>query len=534
MTVTTTLPVEMPMLPKLPLGLQTFSELRTKQYVYVDKTRDIVRLLDAGKYLFLARPRRFGKSLLISTLHALFTGQRDLFEGLYIIDKHDWQPRPVIHLDFSTISYAAPDVFQQALSAFVMRTAAEYGLSLAEVFPKEQFLELLRRLVDQTGQQVVVLIDEYDKPIVDYIDQPERARQNRDILREFYGVLKAADPYLHFVFLTGVSKFSRVSIFSGLNNLRDITFAPQFATLLGYTQAELETCFAAHIDDFCANQNMTRAALLVKIQQWYNGYSWNGRDRVYNPFSILNLLIEQRFSNYWFASGTPTFLINLIKTMQVEPSELEQQEVSELVFETYDLDQMNLLALLVQTGYLTIKTVRDDEGRIYTLHYPNTEVKNAFLTHLIASFTTNQLGEIDPLANRLRRALRGERLDEFMNILRAMFAKIPYPLHIPQEAYYHSLFYMILELMGVQVNLEVLTDKGRIDGVLELEDKIYLIEFKYGAVGSQMDALTTHAIQQIRANRYAERFLSDPRRKLLLGVGFTEKEIGYQLVPYEV
>lgn len=515
---------------KLPLSIQTFRKMIEQDYLYVDKTQGILDLISQGGYFFLSRPRRFGKSLLLSTLKEIFSGNKDLFKELYIYDKIDWQPHPVVHLDFMEISYHTPEVLQQALSAFLNKTAEILGVSLSEQFLKEQFIELLRKLAEHSQHQVVVLVDEYDKPIVDYIDDTEKAKKNREILREFYGVLKAADPYLKFVFLTGVSKFSRVSIFSGLNNLRDITLSSQFATIAGYTQEELEHYFDEHLQQFCQHKQISHQDLLEQIKHWYNGYSWNGKDLVYNPFSILNLFAEQRFSNYWFATGTPTFLLNLINTEQIEPAEFERKEVSEVVFDSYDIEKMNVFALLFQTGYLTITQAEMRRTLRYMLDYPNFEVKEAFLTYLFESFTTNRVDEVQTAAEDLREYLRKENYEGFMNLIRALFAKIPYPLHIKQEAYYHSLFYMILTLMGVEIDLEVLTDKGRIDGVLEFEEKIFLIECKYGKAGSDPEKLTEQAIQQIRSKKYAQRFHADPRKRLLLGVGFADKEMNYKIV----
>jgi len=344
-------------------------------------------------------------------------------------------------------------------------------------------------------------------------------------------VLKSSDAFLRFVFLTGVSKFSRVSVFSELNNLRDITFSRQFVTLLGYTQAELERDFEDYLQNLGSVLEMKKAPLLAKIKTWYNGYSWNGKDKLYNPFSILNLLAEQQFDNYWFASGTPTFLMKLIKKTALDSTTLENKTVSKIVFDSYNLENLNVFALLLQTGYLTVVKIESQElFQEYTLNYPNLEVKQAFITYLFEMFTENGLEAIQPAAIKLHRYLREEDLEGFMNLIRALFAKIPYPLHIKEEAYYHSLFYMILALMGVEIDLEVLTDKGRIDGVLELEQKIYLIEFKYGKAGSQMDHLTDKAIKQIENKNYGERFLNESRSLIYLGVGFAGKEIGYKKV----
>jgi hypothetical protein len=515
---------------KLPIGIQTFSEIIRENYLYVDKTPLIAALISSGKYLFLSRPRRFGKSLLVSTLKEIFSGNQELFRGLFIYDKLDWKAYPVIQIDFSAISYYNDEVFRKSLLSFLNAVAQDFQIVLTAEFLKERFAELIRKLSEQTQSKIVILVDEYDKPIVDYTDHLDQAVKNREILREFYSVLKSADVYLRFVFLTGVSKFSRVSIFSGLNNLEDITLSPRFATLTGYTQAELERDFAEYVHQFCEQDGLAKEELLGRIRRWYNGYSWNAKDTVYNPFSILNLFRNNTFSNYWFATGTPTFLIKLIKTLQLDTTEFENKKVAEMVFESYDLDRLNIFALLFQTGYLTITQIeKTSRFPQYTLNYPNLEVKEAFLTYLFESFTTSRLDEVQTTANALHKCLRTENIEGFMQIIRSLFAKIPYPLHLPQEAYYHSLFYMILALMGVEIDLEVLTDKGRIDGVLALEDTIYLIEFKYGAAGSDLHELTEKAIQQIHEKHYAERFLHDPRKRIFLGVGFTEKEIGYQI-----
>ena len=514
---------------KLPLAIQTFSEIIKDGYLYVDKTQQIAELIQS-KYVFLSRPRRFGKSLLVSTLSEIFSGNQALFQGLYIYDKIEWQAHPVILIDFNSISYSDEEVFRASLLSLLDEVAAEYEIVFSKTFVKDRFAELIKKIYEKTQQKVVVLIDEYDKPIVDHIDEIKKATKNRKILQEFFGVLKSSDAFLRFVFLTGVSKFSRVSIFSELNNLRDITFSKQFATMFGYTQDELESYFGQHIQSLCFELGLKKPYLLAQIKHWYNGYSWNGKDRVYNPFSILNLFTEQQFDNYWFASGTPTFLMKLIKKTTLDVTVFENQKVSKILFDSYNLENLNVFALLFQTGYLTITEI-DKKARTlqYVLNYPNFEVKEAFITYLFESFTNNGLEEIQPAAENLRTYLEEENLDGFMNIIRALFAKIPYPLHIEKEAYYHSLFYMILVLMGVEIDLEVLTDKGRIDGVLAFSDKIYLIEFKYGKAGSKIDSLAQKALKQIKDKNYGERFLNDKRPRIYLGVGFAGKEMGYKI-----
>jgi len=515
---------------KLPIGIQTFAEIIKEEYLYVDKTRHIAELIQTGKYLFLSRPRRFGKSLLVSTFSEIFAGNKALFQGLYIYDKIEWQPHPVIVIDFAAIDFSTEIDLRDGLIQLMDSINDDEQLNVEKRGFKAYFKNIIIALSKKYGK-VVVLVDEYDKPIVEHMDDIEMAAKNREILRNFFGVLKSADAFLHFVFLTGVSKFARVSIFSDLNNLLDITLSKQFSTLLGYTQNELESYFDKHIQTLCFELGLKKAHLLAQIKTWYDGYSWNGKDRMYNPFSILNLFAMRRFSNYWFATGTPTLLIKLIKQTKLEVTEFENKTVSEIIFDSYKIDNLNIFALLFQTGYLTITHVdTQDIPTEYTLNYPNFEVKQAFVTYLFESFTNNGLEEIKPAAKSLRRYLQEDDLEGFMNLIRALLAKIPYPLHIEQEAYYHSLFYMISVLMGVEIDLEVLTDKGRIDGVLTLEDKIYLIEFKYGKAGTKMETLTKQAIKQIRTKNYEERFMNESRPRLLLGVGFVEKELGYKLI----
>ena len=519
---------------KLPIGVYTFSKMIEEDHLYVDKTQHILTLIDSGKYYFLSRPRRFGKSLLVSTLKEIFSGHKELFQGLFIYDKIEWTPYPVVHLDCSRIDHASPEALQHGLLDFLHGINESHALQIKPSGFRWYFTSILEALAAKYGQRVVVLIDEYDKPIIDHTDDLPTAKANRKILKDFYGALKAGDAHLQFVLLTGVSKFSQVSVFSDLNNLNDISIFSKYASLLGYTQTELEHYFTEYLQQFSAVKNIPMDDLLRRIKRWYNGYSWDGEQTVYNPFSILNLFEKQQFNDYWFATGTPTFLLEQIKQSDVATTEFENKQVSGLVFDSYDLERMNVFALLFQAGYLTITDVHEDEdGVLYTLNYPNLEVKNAFLTHLLESLSSQRLDEIHTTVRTLKQHLHNGDVDEFINIVQALFAKIPYTLHIEKEAYYHSLFYMIAALMGVDIELEVLTDKGRIDGVLECEDKIYIIEFKYGRPGSDSDTLAQNAIQQIRKKQYAERYQNDARPRVLLGIGFTGKEIGYQLVENE-
>jgi hypothetical protein len=512
---------------KLPIGIQSFQEMIKSGYIYVDKTEHIKSLIEYGKYIFLSRPRRFGKSLLISTLSEIFSGNKEFFQGLFIYDKIEWKSYPVILLDFSLIDYSTEEELRQGLIRTIDTINKAYKLGVESFGFKSYFHDTIRELYKKYDK-VIVLIDEYDKPIIDFVDDIEKAKNYRDILRDFYQVLKGSDLYLKFVFITGVSKFSRVSVFSGLNNLQDITLTSQMSNLLGYTEEEIECYFEEYIHVFCEEWKIERKSLLENIRTWYNGYSWNGINRVYNPFSILNLFAEKRFSNYWFATGTPTFLMKLIKNEGIEASEFENKKVPEIIFDSYDLENMNIFSLLFQTGYLTISHIERKMGFLkYILGYPNLEVKNAFLAYLFETFTAHRLDEIQITAEKLRLLLEQENLNEFLSIIKSLFAKIPYTLHIEKEAYYHSLFYMILALMGLEIDLEVLTDKGRIDGVLKLEGKVYIIEFKYGKPGTDIITLVQKALTQIKEKNYGERF-NDFYKRIYLGVGFVEKEIAFE------
>ena len=326
---------------KLPLGIQTFSKMIEGDYLYIDKTEQIYNLITySGQYYFLARPRRFGKSLLISTLQELFSGNRALFEGLWIEDKIDWQPYPVVHIDFTGLEYDTPGTLQQSLKNKLQKIALQYNIQLPDSGYKSMFGQLIESLAAITGRQAVILIDEYDKPIIDHINDKQTAAANHKILGNFYSIIKSVDRHIRFVLITGVSKFSRVSIFSGLNNLNDITIDDRFSTLMGYTHQELLTYFPTHLQQLQQKLAMPQPELLATIKRWYNGYSWDGAHFLYNPFSILSLFNKLRFGNYWFASGTPTFLIDLIKSKRKNIADIETQIVDESLFESFDIDHI--------------------------------------------------------------------------------------------------------------------------------------------------------------------------------------------------
>jgi len=505
---------------KLPIGIQTFERLISEGYLYVDKTSQVHTLISSGSVYFLSRPRRFGKSLLLTTLKALFLGKRHLFKDLAIDSlEYDWAPHPVIHIDMSLGTCHSGNELREFLSRRVTQIAGEHGIRLKEPVCNERFAELIRRM--SKNGKVVVLIDEYDKPILDNIPNVEIAIQMRDVLKGFYTVIKASDEYLRFVFLTGVSKFSRVSVFSGLNNLNDITMNDQFASMLGYTEKELEHNFSEHIDELVAASGGNRARMLQRIQDWYNGYQFGGYGaRVYNPFSTLLLFRNQRFASYWFETGTPTFLVELIREGNVDVSALDDLRISESSFGTFDIERLDPLPLLVQTGYLTIRSY-DPDSDLFQLGYPNREVRKAFLESLTEAFVVN-VGKTAP--SRLEdmvQALRNVNMEAFFDTLRIFFADIPYDIQIKRERYYQTIFYLVFSLMGIRIRAEVRTNRGRVDAVAETDGDVFIFEFK-------LDGSAADALAQIRAREYAEKYADSTKPVHLIGVVFdhAERNIG--------
>ncbi|HMV80362.1 MAG TPA: AAA family ATPase [Leptospiraceae bacterium] len=489
---------------RLPIGIQTFSEIITENYLYVDKTDRILELIKNGKYYFVSRPRRFGKSLLISTLDSIFNGRKELFQGLYIYEKLEWKKYPVIRLDLSLVSGKDPNQLETSLSFRLSQIAEQNGIVLHSEYCTDRFQELILGL--SKNGKAAVLIDEYDKPIIDHLGNPAVAEQNREILRNFFGVIKGCDEYLRFVLLTGVSKFSQVSIFSGLNNIRDITLSKESSSLFGYTEEELKMYFRDRIAELAASFGVSNDEFMKKIQKWYNGYSWDGIIKVYNPFSIMMFFNEGAFRNYWFESGTPSFLVSYIKDHHMEIPKIEKTEITYETFSSFALDNIQFSSLLFQTGYLTVvKSASFEYQQYFVLDYPNEEVRNSFFTHITASFLKDRTpAEVDPVILEMRRYLQKEDLKLFFEKLQSLFASVPYTLHLPYEAYYHSLFYMVLRLLGFRTETEVLTDKGRIDGIMELNDKIYIIEIKLDR--------PEKAIEQIRGRKYAEKFIGSEKK----------------------
>ncbi len=502
----------------LPLGIQTFRKLIEGNYLYIDKTKDIYNLfLGQETYYFLSRPRRFGKSLLVTTLKEIFLGNQELFKGLWIYNKIEWKEYPIIHLDFSDMTLSSPDNLIKSIELQIKKIAIEYNISFNQSF---DYRSMFKELIDNLSKinKVVILIDEYDKPIVEFVDNMEIASEMRNILKEFYTTMKASDKNIRFAFLTGVSKFAKVSVFSGLNNLRDITLSGKFSTILGYTQNELIHYFNNRMENLANDLNISHKRLLQEIKKWYNGYSWDAENFVYNPFSILNLFTENKISNYWFISGTPSFLIKLIKQNNIPIEDIDNYETGSDIFDSYDIDRIQFQSLLFQTGYLTIKKIKEIDIGVneYLLSFPNQEVKESLLKYILADFSQS-FESTEIMVNKMARSLLENNPEEFFVILKSLFASIPSNLFIAdKEAYYHSIIYLVLTLLGVRISAEVHTNRGRIDATIESEKNIYIMEFKLGTAKK--------ALQQIESKQYHEKYLSSGKSVILIGIGFSIKE----------
>jgi hypothetical protein len=500
---------------KLPIGIQNFPKLIQGNNIYVDKTEYYHRLITRGSYFFLSRPRRFGKSLLVSTLKEIFEGNRDLFKGLWIHDKIDWEPRSVVLLDFTRISKRAIDL-SDGIALELGDIAESFGVELTEKTNAGRLQELIKLL--STERPVAILVDEYDKPLIDHIDDFEKLNENRQILKDMYSVIKGNDKHIAFLMLTGVSKFSQVSIFSDLNNLNDITLDGDFAQMVGYTEAEIQSNFPSQLDILTATWASVFPDVLAEMKDWYNGYTWDGVHHVYNPFSILNLFSKNRFGDYWFATGTPTFLMKLIKSRMYSVFDLKNRVVSQRSFNTFDIPNLEINSLLFQTGYLTIKAI-DDRKQTVTLDFPNKEVTNAFSFHLLTEFAEKGQEKTDSLVLRMTDQLNAGDGNGFVDSLKALFAGIAYPIQPAgasgienYEKYYHTMFYLVLKLLGYDVHAEVMTNVGRIDTVITTPDIVYIVEFKLGDAAS--------AMSQIKQQLYHQQYLGQGKRIILLGIGF--------------
>ncbi len=507
---------------KIPIGIQDFRKIRENDFLYVDKTPYIQKLTSQPGAYFLSRPRRFGKSITIATLQELYSGSRELFKGLWIEDKWDWgRKHPVIRISFKDINFEQRGL-ESPLAERIEEIAAQYGIALNRLEARDRFRELIAAL--SATAKVVVLIDEYDAPITHYLGQNlPLAIENRDFLRGFYSVLKEADHLLEFVFLTGVSKFSKVGIFSGLNNLQDISFHPEYATMLGYSQEELEANFEEHIRAVAKKMGLGREEFMAQLRHWYNGYRFEeNAPTVYNPVSLNSFFSVGKFENFWFETGTPSFLINLLREQGLYAFDLEPK--SQIEFGSFELDNLHPYGLLYQTGYLTIR-YRDEYG-LYHLDYPNHEVRNSMLAYLLDAFGGVRRGGGIVLAIQMEQAFMAHDIAKVIRILQGMFKGLPYQLREKQpERFYHAAVHLIFAYMGLRVHSEVCTSDGRADAVVETPEKVYVLEFK-------LDQGADVALTQIREKRYHEAFWK--LGKPLVGVGVSFSSATGNIVEWEM
>ena len=510
---------------RLPIGMQTFREIREDDCYYVDKTAYIRRLLDEGKHYFLSRPRRFGKSLFLDTVKELFEGNQALFEGLAIHERWDWSMRhPVLRLSFGSGNFKEPGYLHENLMAQLDGVERRTGAVSQYATGPERFAHLVEVLHAHTGQPVVVLVDEYDKPILDALDTPEVARANRDFLRGLYAVIKDSDAHIRFSFITGVSKFSKVSLFSGLNNLTDITLDPGYSAICGYTEADLDTVFSPELPGLDRDD----------IRDWYNGYGWRGEDKVYNPFDILLLFRNREFDAWWFETGTPAFLVETLFRRRVSALALDTMVASARLLSTFDVDDIATEALLFQTGYLTIAGEDTRGGRIrYRLGYPNREVRQS-LNECLLGYLVRDASRQEANSVQLYDLLLANDFDGLKALFHAFYASIPYEWYTNNdiaryEGYYASVFYSYFAGLGLDVTVEDSTSHGRLDIAVRFNANIYLFELKVVEMAPEGAAMA-----QLKKKRYADKYRSSGEPIHLVAVEFskdTRNVVAFEVEP---
>ena len=504
---------------KLPIGMQSFKEIITGDYVYVDKTQYIYNLINGAKHYFLSRPRRFGKSLLLDTIGEAFGGDKELFKGLWIYGSdYGFEKHPVIRLDMSGIANKSPDVLENSILSYLDICYSREGLMIKDGIAADAFRRLIILLYEKYGKRVAVLVDEYDKPILDHITDIGTADANRQVMRGFYGILKSLDQYLRFTFITGVSKFAKTSLFSELNNLLDITLAKKFANICGIAIEDLGKYFGSHIQYLSTLEDFKRYNnnLQDEILAWYDGYSWDGKTRALNPFSLLNFFGQERFGAFWYTSGTPRFLLELIKKRPESYTSLKNLEITECMLDSVEIGNMAIEPLLFQTGYLTIKDVEMAQDEfVYVMDVPNNEVRRAFNMHVLAALAESDDVRAGQVRMAVNKALLAGDLQKMLEIMRGFFASIPFNLHVDAEAYYHSVFYAFMTALGFDMDVEVSASKGKVDAILDLDDKVYVMEFKYkkcppGASDEEKRELfgraLDEALSQIKARGYGAKY----------------------------
>ena len=498
-----------------PIGIQDFENIRRDGYVYVDKTALVYNLANTGKYYFLSRPRRFGKSLLVSTMEAYFVGKKDLFDGLAIAEKEkDWIQYPVLRLDFSGANYNSEQVLESKLNSFLKFYEEIYSSVSREPVASVRFDALIQAAYRKTGKPVVILIDEYDKPIVDNLGDEHLTDLFRKQLQGFYSVMKAKDACIKFGFLTGVTKIGKLSVFSGLNNLKDISMDARYTDICGISEEDLKKYFGESVKELAQANDLTVKETYNQLADMYDGYHFcEDSAGMYNPFSLLNTFDSLKFREYWFETGTPTFLVKVMQETDYDVTRLSDEEIDAPSLMDVDTVYHNPIPLLYQSGYLTIKGF-DPEFGMYHLGFPNREVKHGFLNFLVKYYTPSRTESGMMLVAKMLREIRSGSAEGFMQRLEALFSKTSYQIQGDAEKDFQYAMYIILELMGEYVEVEKATSNGRIDVLLQTKDYIYIIEIK---INDTVDA----ALQQIEDKGYARRFADDPRKLFKIGVRFS-------------
>ena len=500
-----------------PIGIQNFEKIRNEGYYYVDKTALIYRLVKTGSYYFLSRPRRFGKSLLISTLEAYFLGKKELFEGLAMAQlEKNWIRRPVLHLDLNIGKYDAPDSLDKILEEALSKWEITYGTGVGETTLALRFKGIVERASQQSGQRVAILVDEYDKPLLQAIGNKELQSAYRNTLKPFYGVLKTMDGYIQFAMLTGVTKFGKVSVFSDLNNLIDISMDARYVALCGITGKEIQDNFEEDLHELAEAQKMTYEEAKAELKACYDGYHFTHNSiGIYNPFSLLNAFKRKEFGNYWFETGTPTYLVRLLQKHHYDLERMAHEETDIQVLNSIDSESTNPIPVIYQSGYLTIKGY-DERFGIYYLGFPNREVEEGFMRFLLPYYTTVTKVESPFEILKFTREVESGDYDSFFRRLQSFFADTPYEMIRDLELHYQNVLFIVFKLVGFYVKVEYHTSEGRMDWVLQTDRFIYVIEFKLNGTAEE-------ALRQINEKQYARPFDTDGRKLFKVGVNFSKK-----------
>ena len=484
-----------------PIGIQTFSKIREGNYLYIDKTEYIYQMThSASSYVFLSRPRRFGKSLLTSTLHSYFSGRKDLFQGLAMegLEK-EWIEYPVLHFDMSMAKHVDKERLERLLDFMLSDYERTFGLDTTGGDANLRLTRLIKRAYEKTGKKVVVLIDEYDAPLLDVVHEKENLGILRNIMRNFYSPLKACDPYLKYVFLTGITKFSQLSIFSELNNIKNISMDEPYAAICGITEDEMLTQMKEDMGMLAAKLNISSEEVLLKLKENYDGYHFTyPSPDIYNPFSLLNAFADGKFGSYWFGSGTPTYLIKMLEKFGVEPSEIGNNHAEVSAFDAPTETMTDIIPLLYQSGYITIKDY-DESIDLYTLDIPNKEVRLGLMKSLLPNYVASKTRETTTMVAYLSRDIRNDDMDSALRRLQTFLSIIPYCDNTRYEGHYQQMFYIIFSLLGSFVDVEVRTPRGRVDVALRTKTTLYVMELKF-------DKTAGEAMEQINLKNYPERF----------------------------